>query len=186
MADTHMTPADRGHRMLRESGYAHGGAIHDDAAEDKKLIKEELGKAKIKVRSRGGMIKGETAREHPGRRSRRAGGGHVPHKDHGKPGIGKVNIVIAKGDEKPDGPTPVAGMMAPHPMPAPGGPMPGDPPPGAGMPPPGMMPPRPGMGGPPMPPPGAGPRGPPMMRPQGVRDGGKVRDRMGRFVGGSV
>lgn len=177
----HMTPADRGHRMLRESGYAQGGAIHEDEAEDKKLIKQELGKARIKTRSKGGPIKGDRAKEHPGRRSRRAEGGHVPHKDHGKPGIGKVNIVIAK-DDKPDMPTPVAGMMAPHPMaPAPG-PMPGGPPPGAM---PGGLPPRP-MGGPPMPPPGAGPGGPPMMRPQGARDGGKVRDRMGRFTGGSV
>lgn len=177
MGDTHMNPAERGRRMLHESGYANGGAIHEDEAEDKALIKRELGNARIKVRSKGGMIKGDGAKEHPGRRSRRASGGHVPHKDHGKPGIGKVNIMIAK-DDKPSMPTPVAGMMAPHPMAPPPGPMPGGPPPGA--PPMGAMPPRP-MGGPPMPPPG-----PPMMRPQGVRMGGAIRDRMGRFTGGSI
>lgn len=168
MPDGSMNPTQRGARMLRESGYANGGAIHSDKAEDKKLIKSELGRARIKVRS-GGKIKGEAPKESPARRAR---GGHVGHKD--KSGIGKVNIIIAHGGDKP----PVPPMPMPHP------PMAAGPPPGAPMagPPPGAMPPRPMM-----PPPGVGspgmPPGAPMMP---HASGGQVRDRMGRFAGGGV
>lgn len=108
----------------------------------------------------------------------------------GKPGIGKVNIVIAHGGP-PGAGSPGAGpvpapMPPPHPMmPPPRPPMP----PGAGGPP-GMMPPGgppPGIGGPPpgmlRPPPGGPPPGVP---PQGIAGGGRVRDEFGRFVGGAV
>lgn len=174
MAD-HMTPGERGHRMLRESGYAHGGEIrHEDEAEDKKLIREELGKARIKAKA-GGRIKGEHAKERPDRRAR---GGHVK----GKPGIGKVNIVIAHGagDKGADGPPAPMPVMAPRPPMAPPGP-----PPGAMPPRPAMSMPPPGGGAPMAGPPGGMPPGP-MMRPQGIKSGGMVRDRAGRFAGGSI
>lgn len=175
MADGQMNGTERGRRMLRESGYASGGAVHSDEAEDKTLIRSMLGKARIKAKS-GGKIKGEAVADRPDRRAR---GGHV-----GKPGIGKVNIVIAHGGDKPPmpgGPMQPPVVLPPHP--------PMMPPAGAGgppMPPPAMAMgagPRPGM---PMPPPGpVGPPGamPPMM-PHAM--GGRVRDRMGRFVGGAI
>lgn len=194
-----MTATERGHRALRESGYASGGAVHGDETEDKALIKSELSKARISTRSKGGKIKGAKASENPGRRHRAAGGSvdndpqidrdQNPDDDapsklarggraHSKPGIGKVNIVIAHpggGAAPPGGPP----MAPPHPpMAAP--PMAPTHPPM--MPPPGAMPP--GAGGPP--PPGPPPGGAPMMRPQGIRHGGHVRDVMGRFQGGGV
>lgn len=251
----HMTAIERGHRALRESGYASGGAVHADEAEDKALIKSELSKARISTRNKGGKIKGAKPKETPGRRRRAAGGAtesdddlrtgggdyspmakrtddlrsggsdyspmvkradphsadtlsddtpmkhraaggsiteeqHPPGDDepskfarggrtHGKPGIGKVNIVIAHpGGGSP--PAPGAGAMPPHPPMAP--PPMAAPPPRPMMPPPGAMPP--GPGGPPPGPPGGAPM--PMVRPQGIRHGGHVRDVMGRFLGGGV
>lgn len=207
-----MTPQERGKRDLREAGYAAGGAIkkdggavHSDEAEDKKLIKEELGHARIKAKG-GGAVKGMAPPFSPGRKSRAAGGGIEDTqalakggKVKGKPGIGKVNIVIAHGGP-PGGPPGAGGPppMPPHPpMPPPGPPPgagPGGPPPG---PPPGMGPGGPpglppgGPGGPippgvrgPMPPPGMPPGGPPMRPPMAA--GGAMRDAMGRFVGGAV
>lgn len=159
-----MNPMERGRRMIREAGYASGGAVHSDEAEDKALIKSELGKARIRVKA-GGKIKGEVTSARPDRRAR---GGHIK----GKPGIGKVNIVIAHGGED----KPPAPPMMPHPPMAP---------PAAAMPPP-----RPPM---PMPPPGAGPpmagppgMAPPMPPPGMHASGGMIRDRLGRFLGGSV
>ena len=218
MPDGHMTAAERGSRMLREGGYVRhreGADIHHpDAAEDKNLIHEELGKAKITPgRNKGGKIKGKAAGDHPGRRHRAHGGSvtneqHPPGDDEQnsklarggrsggaghKGGIGKVNIVIAHPGEGA-GTSPMAGAppMAAPPrpsMPPPAAPPPPRPPmmpPPGGMPG-GGMPPGPPIGGaprPPMPPPGAGAS--PMMRPQGIRTGGSVRDRNGRFAGGAI
>jgi hypothetical protein len=214
----HMTATERGHRALREGGYQHhkdGGNIHhSDEAEDKKLIKSELGKARISTRNKGGKIKGEKAGENPGRRHRAMGGAtgtesmkrdypdykkpidadakinqqHPPGDEkpssyarggatHGKPGIGKVNIVIAHPGGGEGGAPGAPPMMPPHPPMAP--PPMAAPPPHPMMPPPGG---GAGMGGPPPAPPGAMP----MMRPQGARMGGPIRDRFGRFQGGGV
>lgn len=190
-----LTPQERGARDLKAAGYAAGGAVHDDEAEDKALFQKEIGKARIVAAKGGGSIKGMKGKGHPGRRARggevedepqeRARGGHVAH-HAGKPGIGKVNIVIAPhpgggaGSGGAGGPPPPA-VPPPRPMMPPPGPPPGamaGPPPGAG--PPGMPPP----GGPPrppmMPPPGA-------MPPPGMRSaGGYIRDAMGRFRGGAL
>ncbi len=176
-----MTPAERGHRALREGGYSTGG--HVDVEQDKALVTRAIRQhenaehggrhEKLNLRA-GGAIKGAKGKSHPGKRGRsfHADGGHV--KERGKPGIGKVNIVIAHGPGQAPG-GPAAGgpppVMAPHPpMPAP---MPGGPAPGVAGPP---MPPRPMM-----PPPGAMPP-PGMMR----ADGGVMRDAKGRFTGGAV
>lgn len=208
-----MTPQERGKRDLREAGYAAGGAIkkdggavHSDEAEDKKLIKEELGHARIKAKG-GGAVKGMAPPFSPGRKSRAAGGGlddtqalAKGGKVKGKPGIGKVNIVIAHGGPPGSGAAGAGGpppMPPKPPMPPPGPPMGGPPPggpppgmpPGAGGPPPGLPPG--GPGGPippgvrgPMPPPGMPPGGPPMRPPMAA--GGAMRDAMGRFVGGAI
>ena len=204
-----MTPQERGQRMIRESGYASGGAISDDA-EDKALVKkgvrqhetqEHGGKhADLKLKG-GGHIKGGKPGFHPGRKSR-AGGGAVDDaqalakggKVKGKPGIGKVNIVIAHPGGGPGAGAVPPPMAPPHPMMPP--PKPPMPPPGAGPggppggppmgPPPGMSGPPPGLGA--GPPPGAGGPPPGMMRPppQGIAGGGRVRDEFGRFVGGAI
>lgn len=212
-SDEHMTPTERGHRMLRDGGYVRhrdGEDIHKDAAQDKKLIHEELGKARITTRNKGGKIKGRKAGEHPGRRHRAAGGSvteeqHPPGDDEqssklarggkaaGKGGIGKVNIVIAHpgtgageagagaGPPHPPMAPPVAAPPPRPPMmPPPGGMPGGGMPPGPPRPP--MMPPG-GGGG--MPPGAMGGGGPPM-RPQGVKRGGAVRDEHGRFAGGAI
>lgn len=203
-----MTPQERGQRMIRESGYASGGAIRSDEAEDKALVRkgvrqhetqEHGGKhADLKLKG-GGYIKGDKPGFHPGRKSR-AGGGAVDGaqalakggKVKGKPGIGKVNIVIAHpGGAGGAGAGPVpAPMPPPRPMmPPPRPPMP--PPGGGGPPPPGIGGP-PGMGPPGGPPPGMGGPPPGMMRPppggppQMAAGGGRVRDAFGRFVGGAV
>lgn len=85
----HHTPAERGRRMLKESGYSarkDGGSIHEDAAQDEKLDKKisakdvhrhesELhpGKPKTKLRT-GGHVPGKDAKMRPDRRAR---GGHI-------------------------------------------------------------------------------------------------------------
>lgn len=245
MTETHMTPAERGKQMLRDGGY-----VHSDEAEDKALIKNELSKARISTRNKGGKIKGKKASENPGRKRRASGGStdddllsgssdfspmtkrgephssdtlddeppmkkrasggsvnndpqidraHNPDDDapsklarggraHGKPGIGKVNIVIAHpggGAPTPAGGSPIippaAAAPPPRPMIPPPGAMPGGAPGGPPMapPPPAPMAAHPPM---PMPPPG----GMPMTRPQGIGSGGQVRDVHGRFAGGGV
>jgi hypothetical protein len=76
------TPEQMGRRVLKQAGYAHGGAVHEDEAEDKALIKKELGKARIKVRS-GGKVDGKKPEHRPDRRARggRADGGDVNEDD---------------------------------------------------------------------------------------------------------
>lgn len=105
-------------------GYASGGSVHGDEAEDKALIKKTVKKAAL--RATGGSVKARADRP------ARASGGRV------KPVT--VNVVVAPQGGKDD-----AGLAGAPPMPP--GPPPGPPmpPPGAGGPPP---------GGPPMPPPG--------------------------------
>lgn len=136
---------DHEEQVKHHSHFAAGGHVkHEDEAEDKKLVKEMVGHAKIKLKD-GGEIEGKSAK----RRLDRAAGGRT-----GKKGASKtvVNIVMPQGGDKSPMMPPGGPMMAPHPpMPPP----PMMPPPGAGGPP-GMppgMPPRPPMGGP-MPPPG--------------------------------
>lgn len=148
--------------MLAKAGYrgkfAKGGHTHEDEAEDKALIKKEVGKAKIKLR-KGGCADGGKPR---GRADKLARGG----KPKSKGGHGKVtvNVINAHGGQKPP-------MM----MKPPGPPMP---PPGAGPGgPPGPMPPPPG---------GAGAMPPPMNRGGRAKraKGGKVSDSQRDEKGG--
>lgn len=111
-------------------GYASGGAVHSDEAEDKALIKKEVKKTALKMDGK-----------HPKERAdRRARGGRTKHKGSGKT---NVNVIIAPHSGAPAGGPPMAppgvgaAPMPPRPMPMP--------PPGAGgppgaMPPPGMAP----------------------------------------------
>jgi hypothetical protein len=150
-------------------GFKRGGMVHEDAAEDKKLIRDEIKKHEKGCRcakcmggrtgrSTGGsldVMDGEMQGTRPtgyrevGKRSAHAHGGHVK-------GKGKTNINIVIGERghpaaMPPGagmpPAPPRGVPVPPPAPPMGGMPPGMP---LGMPPgglPGMMPP----GGPPTP-----------------------------------
>lgn len=219
----HTEARDRGHRHLREAGYAAGGDVKKvvTRAIREHETQEHGGKHSHLKLAKGGHIKGHKAKEHPGRQ-RRAAGGSINEEDdklsrlgdrktpestrdlnerarggkmggHGKPGIGKVNIVIAHGGQPggEEGAMPPHPPMAPPPMTAPPHP-PMMPPPGGGaMPPPGGMP---SGGAPPMaprpmmPPPGAGPGGPPMMPHSagGMIKHDLMRGRDGRFTGGAI
>lgn len=70
-----MTPARRAVSSLRDSGYAGGGAVHSDAAQDKAQIKKLIGTARIKLKG-GGAVSGGAAKSRPDRRDR--GGGVGP------------------------------------------------------------------------------------------------------------
>jgi hypothetical protein len=84
--------------VLKQSGYATGGAVHDDEAEDKELIKKELGKARIKVRA-GGKVEGKKPEHRPDRRAR---GGSI---DSGLNGVASVDRRYeAEGIDQPHGP----------------------------------------------------------------------------------
>ena len=127
----------------RIKGYASGGAVHADEAEDKKLIKRTVKKSAMKM-------DGDKPKH---RMDHRARGGRTKSKGKGT----VVNVINTPGHAMGGAP----GMMPPGGM-APRPPMPAGPPPmppqgampPAGMPPGGAMPPgmppRPGM----MPPPG--------------------------------
>ena len=148
-------------------GFARGGHVHEDAAEDEEMIAKDVhkheshmhkGEPKTKLKD-GGCVDGEHAKHHMAHRARggKTGGKHT-----------KVNVIVA-----PQGGG--GGMHPPMPMPArppmAAGPAPGAPP-GAGAPSaPGPMPPpamtRPGMGMPGAAPPGGMPPG--MMRAKGGR-----------------
>lgn len=109
-------------------GYAHGGAVHSDAAEDAAMIKR--------------MVKPKALRAHGGktkyRADRRARGGRTKHK-----GAGKTVVNVITGHHQPQ-----PGIAPPMMPPAAAGPPPGAAP---------AMPPRPPMAGPPVAgPPGAG------------------------------
>lgn len=163
-------------KVLASAGYARGGGVspkHKDEKQDKKLIKEMVGKAKIKVKH-GGHVEGKKAKERADKYKR---GGSVPR------GHTKININMAASQaDKAEamkkgvalgaqmaaskmgggGPRPMGGAPMQARGPAPGAAMP---PPGAAMPPPGGMPP-------------SGPQGlPPMGQKRGGRTyakGGKV------------
>lgn len=138
--------------------YATGGAVHDDAAEDEKMLKAKIKPSAMKAK--GGKIEGKSAKARLDRGGiKRANGGKV-----GKKGATTVNVIIAgKGGEgAPGGPPPGIGAAAPTPVPPPRPPMP-----------------PPGIAGPGMPPGGMPPGGPPMMP---HASGGRV----GRAKGGRV
>lgn len=143
-------------------GYASGGAVHHDEAEDKKLIKKMISTHDNEATEMAGDKRGKPRADRPNR----ARGGKVKGKHKGV----NVNVIVApQGD----------GAKPPMPMPPPGGPMAG-PPPGA----PPMRPPM-------APPPGVGAPGampPPGMRAHGGRayaSGGAVKS-VGMNVGTKV
>lgn len=138
-------------------GYATGGAVHSDAAEDRAMVRKMIKPKSLKVE--GGDVKARADR--PGRKR----GGRV-----GKGKATTVNVIVAGqgGQQQPPGVLPV-------PMPPPG------PPPGAALPPggPPMLPPGAGPGLPP----GMGPGMP--MRASGGRayaKGGRVGVNKGSAV----
>jgi hypothetical protein len=144
----------------RQHMYARGGEVHDDEADDKKLIKEMVKPSDLKKRADGGAVSG------------RARGGKADRPKHG--GKVVVNVIAPGGGGGP--PVPPRPMLPP---PGPGGPPPGAMPPGG--PPPGAMPPRPPMAGMgPMP--GGPPPGGPMMPPRarGGRMTGGAASGVGR------
>ena len=109
--------------------YATGGAVHDDVAEDKKLIKQAVKKSALRMD--GGAVKSR-----PDKPSRASGGRVKPT---------TVNVIVAPSPPasptigpQPGGPSPIprppapppSPAMAAGPMPGPGGPPPGGPPPG--------------------------------------------------------
>ena len=147
-------------REHKKGHYARGGKTeheeHPDEAQDKKLIKKMVGKAKIKLR-KGGDVHGEEAPVRLDKKQRFARGGAAKHK--GEKGT-KVNVIVAGGG----GGQPPMGAIPPHP------PMP--PQAGAGAPP--QMPPR-----PPMAPPGAG--APPPGGPGPLKRGGRAYARGGKI-----
>ena len=147
-------------------GYAKGGAVHYDEAEDEKLIRKEVKKGALK-RAAGGRIQG------------RAAGGRLDRKGK-KRGETNVNVIVAPHPGGVPGgagaPPPGIGAAAgPMPVPPPRPPMP--PAGGPGMLPPGMPPGGPGG----MPPPG----GPPMIRARGGRVG-KAGDGKGSELEGGA
>jgi hypothetical protein len=159
-----MSHEDIDYKELRKHKKQHradGGKVHEeheDEAEDKKLIKHMVGKAKIKMK-KGGEVDGEKAARRMDKKPRYARGGAAKHKGDAKT---KVNVIVAGGGGQQTQPFGGAG----------GPPRPPMPPAGAGAPP--MMPPR-----PPMAPPGAGappPGGPGPMKRGGAayKNGGKV------------
>ena len=164
---------------VRKAGYKAGGAVHPDAAEDRKQIAaavhkherhDHKGEALTPLRS-GGKIGGHEAKA---RADRYARGGHVK-----KGGPDRINIVIATGGGEPErqmafregaqvGSKMGAMAAARPPMAGPGGPP--------------MPPPRPPVG----PPPGAPPMGAPLgagvvpPRPPGMmKKGGRVNTEGG-------
>lgn len=137
MSTDHIRKASDGNtRLLKEYGgtpgrkhFAHGGHVHSDEKEDKKLVKHMVKGACLK-KADGGMVDGESSKgrlDRPGRK--------MKGKD-AKKGT-NVNVIIMSG--KDNGPTPPPGMGAGPAMPPP--------PPKPMMP----APPMAGPGGPPMP-----------------------------------
>ena len=175
-------PAGSSH-MSKAAGLKRGGKVHEDAAEDRKLIRAEIKKHEKGCRcakcmggrtgrSTGGsldVMDGEMQGTRPtgyrevGKRSAHAHGGHVK-------GKGKTNINIVIGERgHPAAMPPGAGMPPALPR---GVPVPPPAPPMGGMPP-GMLP---GM------PPGMPPGGPPGMMPPGGPPPPMPRKRGGRAV----
>lgn len=173
------TAADRGKRMLHESGYAKGGEISENAEDTaiaKRVVRKAIrqhesaehgGEHKALRLKRGGTVEGEAAESRPDRRAR---GGAMSHhgKSKGKPA---VNIKIAAGGSGQ--PNPEGEQMAAKAGLAKGVQL------GAQMAAAKM-----GGGAPPGPPPGPGPAGPPPGAPPPgmMNSGGRVK----RAKGGSV
>ena len=111
-------------------GYAGGGGVHKDAEQDKKLIKNMIGKELGEI----GGVKAAFRADRPNR----ARGGKV-----GKKATTVVNVITG-GQQPPPAAPPMPMPAAPPPGPPPGAPPgaalppPGGPPPMAGGPPPGM------------------------------------------------
>lgn len=124
------------------SGYAKGGAVHGDEAQDRKLIKKMLATHEV------GEVEGPASKNRQDRPGRARGGRTPKPKSKGV----NVNVIVApqsSADKEPALPPPGLAAGVPPPMPMPKPPMmppPGGPPPGLG----------PMAGGPPLPPPGAG------------------------------
>lgn len=138
-------------------GYASGGAVHDDEAEDRKEIASAVHKHEKHLHKGEKETKLATGgrAHHRADRPHRAKGGRVKGKNKGT----VVNINVAPQSQAP--------QHVPVPVPVHGGPPPGGPPPGM---PPGAPPVAPH---PPMMPPGAGgPSGMPPGMPMRARGGG--------------
>lgn len=179
---THGSMKARGHKdhasKVNRFKAAAGG--HDDAPEDKKLVKAEIKKAlgagahALKTGGRAGYSSGGAVEGRPSRRKAFAGGGAARKKS--KPG-NHVNIIIGGGGHHPPG----AGGTPPLPLPPGAGvhppmaaPPPAPPPAPMGARPPGMAGPPPGMGA--MPP----------MRARGGRVALKTGGRSKKAEGGLV
>ena len=156
-------------RVLSSAGYAKGGKVHSDEKEDKKLIKKELGKAKIEVKKHGGKVAG---RKPAARADKFARGGSAPRGKHTAVNINLAASQADKADSFKKGAMAGAQMAAQKlgaGRPGAGAPMQARPP----MPPPGAA--------GPMGPAGAPPAGgvPPTMQKRGGRTyakGGAVKD----------
>ena len=72
----HRTQRDRAHHLTRH--YRHGGAVHEDAAEDESMIRHMVKKSALKRKS-GGRVEGATPKP---RQDRRARGGRTGKKGH--------------------------------------------------------------------------------------------------------
>lgn len=152
-------------RILKQAGYsakignyAKGGAVHEDKAEDERLIKKMVKKKDLKPENKkdGGFVHGgmpakrldkisrqtakgdaNTTQPFPPGKEKFARGGKVKAK-----GKTQINVIVGSHGQPPAQPVPI-------PVPA-GGPPPMPPrPPMAAPPPPGMPVPPPGAGGPP-------------------------------------
>lgn len=123
---------EKANSMLKRGGYKRGGHVHEDEAQDKKLIKKEMSKAKIKLKD-GGAADGKMSKSCVGKYAR---GGAAAHKKGTT-----VNVIVAS---KPQGGA--APMMPPGAGAAPMRPPMAPPAGGAPMPPQaGAMPPHPPM-----------------------------------------
>lgn len=126
----------KGHKVERSrvgritSGYASGGAVHQDEAADRSLIRKEVKSSALKTD--GGKSKSRSDKS-----VRRAKGGRVKH---GKSGKTNINVIVAPSGDKPPMNAPMAGAP---PMPA----MPPRPPMAPPSPPAAMAPPQAGLGG---------------------------------------
>lgn len=122
-------------RVKNIVGRAAGGKVHSDAEQDKKLIRQMIGKSLGDI----GGVKAKMRMDRP----MRAAGGKVG--GAGKKATTVVNVITGGAAAAPPPPPP--------PMMPPPGPMAGPPPAPPMGPPPGAMGPPPGAGGPPMEPP---------------------------------
>ena len=114
-------------------GYAHGGAVHSDEAEDKALIRKEVKRSALKVEGKHAKHRSDKPHRAKGGRTNKKGGKTVVNVIAGGHPAPMGGPAMAGG---PPQPMPAAPPMPPRPMMPP----PGMPPGGPGMPP--GMPPR--------------------------------------------